>query len=171
MTIIFNQSLYFSSLFWTENSGCRIKRYSFSTGTVSVTPASVIDGCAKSLAIQTSEQRIYWFSSAMSRTLHSMDYNWTNKITHYVDTNQRSNPYSLVIADRLLIWGGGHICMNFHDVLSNVTHQVNCSQRGLFRIVFYENGKKKLLLDLLLIWNNILLLLYRLLYIKEDLGN
>ena len=72
-----------------------------------------------------------------------MDYHGTNKHTHYVEKKQGINAYSLVKVDSLLIWGGANICMKIHDVLNNVTHLGNCSQRRLTAFAFYENGKQK----------------------------
>ena len=135
--------MFFRYLFWTETIGCAMKRYFLSTGEVSVAPASLVDGCVRGSAIDTSKQRIYWFSSAITQTLHSMDYHGTNKHTHYVEKKQGINAYSLVKVDSLLIWGGANICMKIHDVLNNVTHLGNCSQRRLTAFAFYENGKQK----------------------------
>ena len=134
--------LFSRNLFWTEYHNCRIRRCSFSSGKVTEILPSNHAVCPFGVATDASERRIYWFTPYMNKTLHSANYNGTDKATHYVDTSLTTTPPSLARVGKLLYWGGAILCMKFHNLLSGKTHNVPCTENSVRSFVVYERGKR-----------------------------
>ena len=118
-----------------------MKLCNLSSGSVITVLQNNYKDCPHGVATDVSEQRVYWFSPYMNKTLRSADYDGRNKVTHYVDTLLSTYPPSLARVGKMLFWGGNDFCMKFYDSLSGTTHSVSCVQKTVRVFAVYQRGK------------------------------